>query len=536
MDKIRFSWVVFAAGCLLVVGALVGLWFLDRPLVDGEKIEIRIPEDDTLTGTYYPGTINRGVLLLEGFGSDQTAMRLIAAQFVKRGYHALTFDFSGHGRSPGGLDFDNAATNRLAIQTLAADATLRTLSGLTVDQIVYLGHSLGARVGLQASTLTGTPPSALILLGTQVNLTTNVQAEFFTGTQDRDLAWVQLLGPSNPSSDIYLISGRWDDILTPESARLLASKLSGLPPFGEDLQFDIYQSEPLRYLLLHPNLPHNYEIYGMFTDPAEPFTYSASANPRILYWLAGIAGLFLAVGGATWVVPRWEEGNPEAEIEHLGRFLLGKALLWIPALIPGALIASAVFFAPLGTPVFNLYYIGFFGGYGVLLWLLYWMEKMPGVSGKISFGRTTGASRRGTILGMVVFLLVLTAVSGLARSGWSYTFPFNHRVIWLIIFTPITSLSFVIGFKEIELLGEKRWPVWLNGLIGLLPFFLYTGFLAALGSLSGVVSSLQGLAILALAILTGNLVYKLSRRPWMAALCQAFLLYWLILPQGVLFR
>jgi hypothetical protein len=73
-------------------------------------------------------------------------------------------------------------------------------------------------------------------------------------------------------------------------------------------------------------------------------------------------------------------------------------------------------------------------------------------------------------------------------------------------------------------------------MIGLFPFFLYTGFLAGLGSLSGVVGGVQGLVILALALAGQTLIHKLSKSPWFAALSAAFLLYWLILPQGVLFR
>ncbi len=199
-----------------------------------------------------------------------------------------------------------------------------------------------------------------------------------------------------------------------------------------------------------------------------------------------------------------------------------------------------MFFAPLGTPAFNLYYIGFFGGYGVLLWFLYRQGKMPGVDGKLTLKGNPQANPQRVYLGGLVFILVMLTVSLMARSGWWYTFPLNHRFVWLLVFTPITALGFMIGFKEIEMLRASQpgrpWLVWVNALVGLFPFFLYTAFLASLGSLSGVVGSLQGLLILALAIVTGALVEKLSARPWMAALMQAFLLYWLILPQGVLFR
>jgi alpha-beta hydrolase superfamily lysophospholipase len=67
-------------------------------------------------GYYYPGEIEAGVLLLEGFGSDQVNMRSAASEFAQAGYHIFTFDFSGHGRSPGTLGYDNAETLRLAIK------------------------------------------------------------------------------------------------------------------------------------------------------------------------------------------------------------------------------------------------------------------------------------------------------------------------------------------------------------------------------------------------------------------------------------
>jgi pimeloyl-ACP methyl ester carboxylesterase len=514
-------------GILMVAGGLLGLSRLDDALSNGVQVEITVPGDDTLIGTYYPGDLEQGILLLEGFGSDQTALRPIASEFSAYGYHVFSFDFSGHGRSPGGLDFDNASTDRMAKQVLAADAKLRELSALVTDQITHLGHSLGARVALQAATMTDSPPKTLILLGTQVNLVANQQAEFFTGTSDSDLEWVRALGPENPRSDVILFSGTWDDILTPESAEILFGKLTDSGDFS-------YQ----RQLALIPKVLHNYEIY--VDEHHENGITSINYYPHVQFWFLGLAGLFLALICGTGLVARVEAATPEARIEKVGWFIGVKLLLWIPALIPGAVIASAVFFAPLGTPAFNLYYIGFFGGYGVLMWFLYCRGRVPGVKGKMIQKVKPGADPQKSYLAGFIFLAVLVVVSLMARSGWWYTFPFNHRFIWLLVFTPITALGFVIGYKEIEVIRssqpDKRWLVWVNTLVGLFPFFLYTAFLASMGSISGVIGSVQGLIILGLSIATGTLVEKISGRPWLSAMLQAFLLYWLILPQGVLFR
>ncbi|MBN2044810.1 MAG: alpha/beta fold hydrolase [Anaerolineales bacterium] len=511
-------------GILMVAGALMGLSSLDDALANGKQVEIPVLGDDTLIGTYYPGNLERGLLLLEGFGSDQTSLRPIAAEYAGRGYHVLSFDFSGHGRSPGGLDFDNAATDRMAKQVLAADTRLQELSGLASGQIIHLGHSLGARVALQAATMTDSPPESLILLGAQVNLATNQQAEFFTGTSDTDLEWVQALGPDNPKTNIILFTSQKDDILTPESAQLLVNQLSGNT-----------SSNYGRELILAPKLLHNYEIYAK-----DAIKNQAGYFPSVSYWLLGLAGLFLALITRIDLTRRSGSPAPEARIEKPGWFIAGKLLLWVPALIPGAIIASAIFFSPFGTPAFNLYYIGFFGGYGVLLWFLYLKGRVPGVTGRVILRRNSDAIQQKAYLAGFYFLAVLLAVSLMARSGWWYTFAFNHRLVWLLVFTLITALGFRIGYEEIEIIRasqpRKGWLVWLNALAGLFPFFLYTAFLASIGSISGVTGSVQGLVILGLSNATGILVEKISARPWLAAMLQAFLLYWLILPQGVLFR
>lgn len=535
------------AGGVVVVAALIHLVTFDQPLAEGVLVEIDVPGDDTLAGTYYPGEKSYGVLLMAGFGSDQTAMRPLASEFVKSGLHVLSFDFSGHGRSPGGLDFDNASTGRLAGQVLAAEAKFRQLTGLSAGQIIFLGHSMGARVSLQASTMLETPPMVLLLLGTSVNLAANQQAEFFTRTQDPDLDWVQRLGPDNPNTDIFLISGEWDDVLTPDGARLLVEKLSGTAIESEDRIITV-QTDPVRTLILVPKLLHNFEIYSIIPQigitqaigAADSSIHPNQYDQRVPIWFYGLGGLFLALIAGQGLANKKEADPPKAVINRLEAYYRGKLLSWFPALIPGALIALGVFFAPLNRPVFTLHYIVFFGGYGLVLWWRYRRGKMPGVEGRMHLKGQARPSVKQTILAVLVFLLVLTAISLLARSGWWYAFPLNERFLWLMVFTPITALGFRIGFKEAELLRDwhpdRFWLVWLNGVIGLLPFFLYTGFLAGLGSTSGVLVGAQGLIVIALAMLAGSLIHKISERPWLAAMCQAFLLYWMVLPLGALFR
>lgn len=520
-------------GLCLVLGSLLAVAVLDRPLADRQPVTFTTATGDLLVGAYTPGTEAVGVILLEGFGSDQVTMTSLASEFARSGWHVFTFDFSGHGRSPGMLTFDNAQTDRLAYQALSALQEFKKLSGLSADQIFFAGHSLGARVALQSATLNPERVAGLILLGTQVNLSTNAQSEFFTGTTDTALPWVQALGPENPPVPILLVSGAWDDILTPKNAELLYQRLGG------------GQTGSNRTLLILPAMLHNYEPFS-FRVLAEMAKWEnrltqppTAAAVRIFSWICGLIGIFLLlIGGNRWAGSSGVNTRAplNLQINDVRRFLWGKLLLWLGALPLAAILGGLFFIIPLGKPVLNLIYVGFIGGYGILLLILYRRGKMPGVRGKLLFGLEKKPLAWKPILvalGIVVVMLVLTAAY--ARTGWFYVFPLNVRLLWLILFTPFTALGFWIGLYEAQMLPQRRGPQTALALIGLFPFFLYTLLMAAIGSLSGMVGGLQGLIILWLVLAFGNLLQTIVRRPWITALCMAVLLYWLILPQGVLF-
>lgn len=542
-------------GFLLVLGSIITISVIDRPLAKGESVDFIATTGDSLASAYYPGTEPAGVILLEGFGSDQVTMTSLASEFARSGWHVFTFDFSGHGRSPGTLTFDNAQTDRLANQALSALIEFQQQSGLRSDQILVIGHSLGARVALQSATMNSQRVAGLVLLGTQVNLSKNVQSEFFTGTTDTDLPWVQVLGTDNPRVPILLISGVWDDILTPENAELLFKQLGG------------NEGENHRTLIVLPVLVHNYEPFSSqvlhqiykwtngMTIPAPDLSRDytgktdvvaggfdqlpVSATIRILCWVIGLIGFFLVLtGGNRWLslsdsAPK-NLANPE--IILVKRFLWGKLLLWLGALPVAAILGSIFFFIPLGKPVFNLIYVGFISGYGILLLILYQRGKIPGVQGKLPFvtEKSPFESKRLLVgMGILVGMLILTAAY--ARTGWYYVFPINVRLLWLVIFTPFTALGFWIGLHEAQRLPQRQGVQSALTLIGLFPFFLYSLLMAALGSLSGMIGGFQGLIILWLVLSFGKLVQSVVRRTWITAICMAVLLYWLILPQGVLF-
>ncbi len=556
-SKIQLT-LLLVIGLLFTIIPTTAVFIFDRPLSKSQSLKFTDENQDVLAGTYYQGLQPFGVILLEGFGSDQITMTSLASEFVRNDWHVFTFDFSGHGRSSGTLTFDNASTDRLAYQTLAAIQEFKRNSGISDDQIFLLGHSLGARVALQTATI-NSKVAGLILLGTQVNLSTNIQSEFFTGTSDNDLAWIQSLGPENPAVPILLISGTWDDILTPTNAYLLFSKLTA----GEyDHQNGDFQSRNIGNLIrqqkILPGLVHNYEPFSstvieeinswLRNHYNVDITDSHLPTIRIWSWVISLAGIFiLLIGARKWfVVDDGKNQKPTGEITNIPIFLRGKMLLWLGALPLAAILGSIFFFIPLGKPVLNLIYVCFIGGYGILLLILYKRGKMPGVQGKLIFNNTKSFNLDSMnsvsqiafnqillSIGLTVAILIITAAY--TRTGWFYVFPVNLRLIWLFIFTPFTALGFWMGLRESEMLPKRSSIQLVQMLIGLFPFFLYTILMAALGSLSGMIGGLQGLVILWLVLAYGNLIQAISHRPWLTATCMAILLYWLILPQGVLF-
>lgn len=85
-----------------------------------------------------PGT--RTMLLLHGAGFDHTAWRHQSRYLAHRGWSVAAPDFPGHGRSAGGP--------RASIAELA-EWTCELLDALDSPDVILVGHSMGALVGLE---------------------------------------------------------------------------------------------------------------------------------------------------------------------------------------------------------------------------------------------------------------------------------------------------------------------------------------------------------------------------------------------------
>jgi fermentation-respiration switch protein FrsA (DUF1100 family) len=537
----------------LTIISLSLIYYEDRSLQTGIVVRFQDANGEELVGSYYPGSLNAGIILNIGFGSDQIALKGIASEFARLNFHVFTYDFSGHGRSPGKLGFDNAATDRLANQLLVAKELFKSLSGLNDSQILLLGHSMGARVALQSTTIDSNNVSGLILLGAQVNLGTNLQSDFFTGVNDNDIAWIQNLSATNPSTDILLITGSWDDILTPQAANLLYEKLGGASsPFSRELviidflfhNYEIYSYDAITYAL-----NWGIEKLGLESNPS----YTADGILlRTILWITSITGLFLFIIFGFTFLNQFEQIKPneaqsdqkknmDVKIINIKRFLLVKLALWLLA-IPVLIGLFVLFiFIPIGVPIFNLIYVGFIGAYGILLLLLYSRGKIPGADGtlKVNFRVNKSLLNKQTMMGIIIALLLIILSIIFANSGIYYVFPFNERFIWLIILTLFIFPGFYITQKESQYVKNsyptKNYYLVYLTLIGYIPFILLLLFYLILGSFSGMLGSFQGLLILLFIIIGGILIMKISKNVLLTTIFQTFLIQFLTLPTGVIF-
>jgi sigma-B regulation protein RsbQ len=99
------------------------------------------------------------ILLAHGFGCDQNLWRLVAPELARE-FRVVLFDYVGSGRS------DLSAWDPARYASLAgyADDVLRVCRELDLSEVVFVGHSVSAMIGVLASVREPAWFSKLILL------------------------------------------------------------------------------------------------------------------------------------------------------------------------------------------------------------------------------------------------------------------------------------------------------------------------------------------------------------------------------------
>jgi fermentation-respiration switch protein FrsA (DUF1100 family) len=174
----------------------------------------------TLDAWFVPaGEPDRGmaVLVANGNAGDRSTRAPLAEALAARGLAVLLFDYRGYGGNPG------SPTERgLARDARAAQRFLVEEAGVSPDQLLYYGESLGAAV--VTGLATEHPPAGLVLRSPFVDLASVGQIHYpFLPVRallrDRYPLAEQLATVSAPVTVVY---GSADSIVPPEQSRAVA--------------------------------------------------------------------------------------------------------------------------------------------------------------------------------------------------------------------------------------------------------------------------------------------------------------------------
>lgn len=209
--------------------------------------EIRNPKGERLDYSFHeatPGDVakNNGTLVILGHGVTGNKDRPILVNTAKAlnnaGFDTLRFSFAGNGESEG--DFREATITK---ECGDLESVLNAVEE-SASRIIYIGHSMGAAVGVLISARDNRI-SALVSLAGMVDTKAFAQREFGDLQPDKDVMWeeadcplssafmedlsstVGTVLPSAESIDIpwLLVHGTADDIVLPEDSESVRNKL-----------------------------------------------------------------------------------------------------------------------------------------------------------------------------------------------------------------------------------------------------------------------------------------------------------------------
>ncbi len=554
--------------CILPIGMQIQV---DYRLRDNEAVIFIDALGNKIYNTYYPGDRDVGIMLFHGMGEDQTSLDMFVSKFQKIGYHVFGTDFSGHGRSSGIIPSGENSGEILAHQVSWAKDAFKQKSGLEDSEIFMLGHSMGARGVMKSILSDPNPVNGCILLGASIHVDEDNNTE----------NWANSLGPTNPSINVLIVTGTWEDVFPPKEAFDLYKKLANLTtPAEPKSDFTITSEGYNKEIVILKGITHTHESMSMrvvnsiahWTEdmsirnndhmqeilmPDHRFHFQ---DTRALLSILEVIGIFLMLIFGTKLVSIQMDKNkleqPTAKTEYniinqkelegisitnTRNFFLYKFLIWLGGLGIAALIGLIFIALPLESPYFTLLFVCPIAGYGIMLMILYLIGRNPGTEGKWrpSFRTVTKDVNQWNILfGFLVSLVIITVFSYFISSFMYHVFPLNIRLFWLVIYTLFATFGFYFLQYEQEQLrkefpGQKKFTIY-NNLLFLAPFVIGSLYILITGSIIYFVDAMHDLIILALVIFVGNLLQKIWKKPIFTAYIQAFLLMFLLLPRGQL--
>ena len=562
-------------GFLTILGigiSITGLIFqlsINMPLNEKQRIVITYDNNSKLFCNYYPNSksiFSFGVIIFHGFAEDQNTMNGYVYAFLQAGFQVLTVDLVGHGRSTGKFSFDNSTDETQANHVLLIKEEFKKISGFNDSQLVLLGHSFGARAILRAATLDTQQVRGLILIGGLINS----EGGYFPEND-----WIQTLCPANPSTNVSLITGSLDDVLTPDDAKKVF-KLLANQTYSEEESYFLNSEKNYVKLEVVNGLFHTYEpispsciaysvegslfFCGEAIDAENTRAINTKQSFRISTWMFIPAGLFLLVifgllwlDQTKWGFPTKQQilvYSPEEEIDdeenaiklirlvNVKKFLWYKIPIWFGAIAIGGAIALIFLVIPIGVPIFTLVYACPLTGYGIIMLILFGIGKMPGLEGKwyprVSLLKPLLDWKK-QLLTILVVSIINTLFAYYIDITWNNVLTSNIRLLWLFLLTAFATLGFYVKRQESNVIRRARPGNYgllvLNNIIFLTPFLLLMIVLAAAGVYFIFVDSLHGFLIFSLVVYTGGLIQIFSRNTFISACIQSFMLILLALPR-----
>ncbi len=544
----------------------------DYRLRDNQTIIFTDLNGNSIFNKYYPGDRNFGVMIFHGMGNDQTSFDLYTSQFSQQGFHVFGTDFSGHGRSSGLNPSGNNSANELALQVLRAKTKFKEVSGLEDSEIFMLGHSMGARGVMKSTTFDSNPVNGCILLGPALHVSDNNETS----------SWVDELGPTNPLTNILIVTGAWEDVAPPPDAMNLYYKLSNETDIIKPQS--TYRLTPeglVKEITILKYLTHTHETMSIRSvmwianwierivqdkHPSNPLITPEEYEQwliafdfldfRIWLLLMELGGIFVALIFGTKLLTLKQEKlsvvvqeekeeadqqseTPELAITNIRKFIGYKLLIWLGAAVIALILALNLVNLPNGIPYFTLLFICPISGYGFMMLILYSIDKMPGLVGKWRpkiKQIKENMNWRIILFGLVVFGIITAVFTYFISSSLYHVFPMNIRLLWLVIFTVLALPGFYFLQIETKLIRNysevKDYHTKLNSIAFLAPFIIGSLYILLSGTIIYLVDALNDLMILSLIILVGNLMQRIWKKPFLTALLQSFLLFFLLLPRG----
>lgn len=472
-----------AFGSILVVLSLVLLGITEWiPLiingVVAENYKIENVEGNSISLSVYEQGEHL-VVLAHGFSSEKKSLVWVRNHLLNAGYSVATFDFTGHGGSQGQINFDNAQTERLSYD-LETVVNWLIRSGYETSKMQLYGHSMGGRAILQYASRSDITFERLYLVGPEVNLVPNLQASFFTGANDLSMPFANRLSGSSPMSPITIVASTWDDIHTIEASQALYDRLTeGEVTFSRKS--------------VHVNgIIHKYENYSNSVLKV----IAGETNHLLTVWYVILLGiLFLPIIWNQLILPKLPVTRQKERFKK-------QILYWVLAVVFAVILLGLTMISPFRKPYFSMQFVVLIGGFGIAYWIF--NPKL--------FKACLNQPVKNKIATSIAFLSLLFAQYTVKFTAIQ-TFQWNpDYVFWFVVFVALSSLGFLAIQQQA------------NNLMKYFPFYLFFAIYIILGSLSGIVTTFEGILFLIYSIYGAKVIYAYSHNEGLAALLMGLIL------------